>query len=526
MGMLNRIGRLMHLVKDEAPASLDLSTTTNQPSELTTPRTPRRSADWVTVNLTADFASVKEAAVAEIPTQTKVAEEVPGLVLTMFQPLLDTASTSVRLALDGLKSKATALQAKAGEISDTFNQEIAVARAQFEDVAKPHIVTVQSARTDRANRIARLNAEKRDLPQQIADYEYALTGDRRIRVDRIDKTKFNAVAALITMVIGGMDLLLASVVFIIAQDDTTAYVIGAAYALALGFAMHQRASFGAQIQGHKEAAENNPNWLASNPKESGKLMPLAESVSAGHSRWTKILVGLGISMAVIRILVAALTAHWDQFVMSFIITIVAFGVALIGSEFLMKFAAKYGKHHDTVADLKDRLESGIDVELSVVENLSISDPAELAAAKVKYTEAVANAVRTAKASIDVSELVDNASAVLKSEADFHARASRQFLLTCLAVLEVVIVPEVDGQEVEVDEDDLRSHFTPSATPNPLTGLSLSSTLPSLTSTPTADQLDSELVRKQPVPVVKPAPQDPPPPPSRVKLILRKRNRDA
>ena len=231
-------------------------------------------------------------------------------------------------------------------------------------------------------------------------------------------------------------------------------------------------------------------------------------------------------MAIMRVLVAGLTGKWGNFVMSFIITLVAFGIALFGSEILMKVAPKFGEHHDKIGDMKDRLAFELDEELHEAEAREIPEPAELSGAKTQYATAVYKAKTAAQASVEGGEeLLENATAILKQEADFNKEASNRFVGTCKAVLEFVMTPEQAEAMEKVNETDfdkdLLTHFMTSVTLNPFAGQNFGSILPNFTETATAEKLVSEMVASRPVvaPVPPPAPAAPTP---RVKLNFRKR----
>lgn len=464
-----------------------------------------------------EFDGFEGAVVETIPKETDNPEEVPERVYAAMAPLFDRARQGVNNALDSLQEAIEEYRAKLRAAQTNFTQAVAAAKDQLLAEAKPELATLRTITAAKAKEITALRQVKAELPQQIEDAEFANTGDPRIRVGYISqemKSRMAAATALITTLIGGIDLVLASVVFVTAADETTGWVIGGAYALLLGLFMHQSAHYGRQVDANEEAQEAFRYHLEATPNEKRKVRSLSEIVLNRARRNYNSLWITGVSMAAIRLLIAAITGEWKGSAIALVITVVAFAIALAGVELLKKFMAPFGDQHQVVGNMKARL-GNIDSEIAQAENREIVPPQGLASAKAKYGKNIKLAQDVVPA--NGKALIRNGQAILTSEAKWFGQAKERFSQACMATLEQVVT-ETPAEPIE--EAELLTHFEATGTNHPLVAeLNRGVVFGGIdTTAPTADAVIAELDRNTPVPPpepVKPAPRAP------VKLVLKK-----
>lgn len=469
-----------------------------------------------------DFNSFEREVILDIPAQTEDPEQVPGLVYTGMTTLLKTAREGVDNALESLQAKIAEYRAKLGVAQANFVKATVAAKDQLIAEAKAELATLRIAKTAKTTEVVALRRVKSELPKQIEDAEYSNTGDPRIRVGYVlqeMKNKMAAATALITATIGGIDLVLASAVFVMAADETTGWVVGGAYAILLGFFMHQSAHYGRQVDANEEAKEAESYHREAHPDEKRKVRSLSEIV-AKRARWNyNALWATGVSMAAIRLLVAVVTGEWKGSTVALVITIVAFGVALAGVELLKKFMAPYGDQHQIIGDMKKRF-ANMDAKIAEAENKEIVAPQGLASAKTKYGEMI----KVAKSAIpsEGKALIQNGKAILTGEAEWLERAKDRFVQACMSVLELVVTEQPDEP---IEETDLLSHFEARGTNHPLAEeLRREAVMFGAidTTTPTADTIVAEVDKTTPViEPPKPEPVIVTIPKKSVKLVLKK-----
>ncbi len=463
--------------------------------------------------------------------------QVAPQVAVAYKPVLTVVGGCINNALDKISAKIDEHMAKAPAIAKAFSDAIASAKSTFETAAKPHVEELRANKADQAAKVKKLRKEKRDLPQQIADAEFATTGDPRIRVERISPEEKDRLRNWTIAITGGLaflDLFLTAVIFIGAVDERTGYLVGIAYLVILAWFMHQRAVYGRPVKENSKAKEASKFYLMGNPDEKRQVRDLSETDANGYFNATRGLLYTVVSMAVIRIVVAMITGKWASSLVAITVTIVVGALAYVGSEWLMQFASKYGDWHNTIGDMKDRFKK-IDSEILAAEETAIVEPLGLSKAKTAYTLAIASARKTAETTVGEGySSTQNASMILKGEKTFHTTATDSFVETCTEIISLVVPPPADlaeGEEdpgLEIKRADLLTHFAPTTTDHKLAtqildgGVNFDSMLPDLKA-PSADEIVTALDQSTPV-VVEPPPAPPKPEPApRIKRVPRKVN---
>lgn len=420
--------------------------------------------------------------------------------------------TSVSSALDKLTAFAKTQEDNGPKIESQFASQSEKAKAELVDAAKSGLEEVRATQEAKKVQVRELQAKMHSLPKTIADAHFACTGHPDVLVEEVDKKESERLlgwSIAITSLNSFLEMMLASGIFISILDDTTGYFTSLAFAMILGFLMHQRAVYGRLIDEYTKTVERYEQYKRTHPEEKREINPLAESIRRSYKTINWAIVLSGLVMGVLRMLAASRTGKLSGAIGGLAVTGLVTAIAIIGSEMLKRFASKYGEHHQTISSMKRRL-AELPQEIDTLEATPIMMPLGLKQAAQTYTKNIDAARRAAESQVLQSEpLVANVGNILAGEDEYVKNVRATYLEACADTIEATTADNTAnaGREVEleINRDELLQLLPPIKTDHPLAtkyrqGEKILSTAPKLNlSAPTAEQVITELAQTMPAP---------------------------